>query len=207
MSCCVEVQAVQDNEESAFSTIGSLVLGTPSPFPLQPYNVKSGIDSFYSTHSHDSTWVNYRRFGLWGKLSHSLMDSSSGLSGPPGSAVAKSLQRPFLWKLQSQIAQSSSVMCKNLSCEPWEHPNLNRFSMWRQNARGQLWRSQCTFFNARSVKNHQFCQCVVLPGKDAMNPPAPHCWFSHPFMVTATADQHTLTLLSSSYRPGFLGLE
>lgn len=90
-------------------------------------------------------------------------------------------------------------MCKNLSCAP-RGTKLGQFfhvrARCRRGALEKLVHLFFFFFNARSVKKCQFCQCLVLPGKDAANPPAPNRWFSHPFMVAATADQHTLTLPS-----------
>lgn len=80
---------------------------------------------------------------------------------------------PFLCKLQPEIAQSSSVMCKNLSCVP-----------------------SVPFYNTWSVKKCQFSQLLFLPGKDATNPPAFNHWFSYYFLVVAMADQPTLTLPS-----------
>lgn len=74
--------------------------------------------------------------------------------------------------------------------------------MWRQHARGELWRSRTPFFLMQGVLKSVGCpsawfgQCPILPGKDATNLLAPNHSFCHPFMVVATADQRTPTLPS-----------
>lgn len=74
--------------------------------------------------------------------------------------------------------------------------------MWRQYARGELWRSRAPIFLMQGVLKSVSCpsawfgQCLILPGKVATNLLAPNHSFCHPFMVVATADQRTLTLPS-----------